>query len=98
MPGNALPAKMSREIEARGVYARSQMTQEDEKGSNFSFSSINPIGRRQLAVLLPLRPVSIRIFIGRSHCIAQNADKSHYPETTGAVERAAYLAPLKSLV
>lgn len=54
--------------------------------SNF-FSSINSILPPHASLA-----VSMRIFIARFRCIAQNADKSHYPETTAALERAAYLA------
>lgn len=84
-----------RAIGVQGTYMRSLLKM--AWVSNFFFSSINSIGG------LPLPPppsslylVSIRIFIARFHCIAQNADKSHYPETTAAaLKRAAYLAALK---
>jgi len=48
-----------------------------------------------VSLSLPLHPISVRIFIARFRCIAQNADKSHYPGTTVALKRAAYLAALK---
>lgn len=48
-----------------------------------------------LSLSLPLHPIFVRIFIARFRCIAQNADKSHYPGTTVALKRAAYLAALK---
>lgn len=48
-----------------------------------------------LSRALPSHPISVRIFIARFRCIAQNADKSHYPGTTAALKRAAYLAALK---
>lgn len=63
-----------------------------ENGSRIEFLLFVDQFHRHMVALHPLLAVSIRIFIARFRCIAQNADKSHYPETTAALERAAYLA------
>jgi len=73
------------------------MARQGGKGSNFSFSSINPIGPRWLSPS-SLHPRALLLF-GYSSAVLtalrRTPDKSHYPETTGAVGRAAYLAALK---
>lgn len=89
-------SKISRDRSSTLVYAPFENGSGRWKGIEF-FVFVDQSHRATVArhPLSLSRPVSIRIFIGRSHCIAQNADKSHYPETTGALERAAYLAALK---
>lgn len=64
----------------------------EDRISPFRRSIPSPHGNPPPSPRAPLA-VSMRIFIARFRCIAQNADKSHYPETTAALERAAYLAP-----